>query len=113
MRSMTWLKLGLLVSLCSCLPPRPKVDFCIIDKQPLQSALTQFSSAATAEDKLHAFLSIQDAPLCHCSNGEKKKYDLTLDKCDAFISVTQKDAQELIAYVVELEKTILELQKKN
>jgi hypothetical protein len=93
------------------LPPRPKVDFCILDKQPIQEAIKIFAAAQTPEEKLHAFMALQTAPLCRCSDGDKKNYDLDLERCDKFVALDRLGAQKLVTYVVELEKTLLQNQK--
>lgn len=83
MRLMLLLTLGIIAS--GCLPPRPQVDFCVVDYE---------------FDGLH------------CSDGHGKHYDLFLKDSDKFVCSSPRDSELLTNYVIELERALLKAQKK-
>lgn len=82
MRLMLLLLLG--ISASSCIPPRPKLDFCVVDA---------------------------DVPNCHCSNGSDHKYDLSLKECDKFVALSPRDSEAAMAYIIQLEKALTAAQR--
>jgi len=99
------------VCLSGCIPPRPKVDFCDVDKLPLQAAAKSILDSQTASERELAWNSFVFAPVCHCSDGAGRKWDLTLDQCDKFVALSSSDEKAAMDYVVELERQILEDEK--
>lgn len=82
-----YLKLLLIgISVSSCLPPRPHVDFCRIKWEVPQG--------------------------CHCTDGDKRNYDLTPIECGNHLAFAPRDIEAAQNYMIQLEKTVLELQKK-
>jgi hypothetical protein len=110
MRLMPLLLLSTIVSLAGCIPPRPQVDFCVIDYLPLAATIHMLEQADNPEAKVAALESIDKAALLHCSDGKEKKYDVTWRDADTFVATSARDSEKLTTYVLELEKALTNAQ---
>lgn len=85
MRPMLFLMLGILSASCVEMPNRPKIDhICIADAS---------------------------LPGGACSKGQGQKFTMTMAELNGHQCVSLEDAQKINNYVIDLQKTILELQK--